>query len=61
MSTLVGPRTVLLGDAAHAVLPNMGQGANSGLQDGLLLGQVGSASALPAMLVQHVLMPVFLE
>ena len=32
-SRLVGPSVVLLGDAGHAVTPNLGQGCNSSLED----------------------------
>eukprot|EP00173_Palmaria_palmata_P004274 Plantae.Rhodophyta-Palmaria_palmata.ctg5493.p1 GENE.Plantae.Rhodophyta-Palmaria_palmata.ctg5493~~Plantae.Rhodophyta-Palmaria_palmata.ctg5493.p1 ORF type:complete len:384 (+),score=52.04 Plantae.Rhodophyta-Palmaria_palmata.ctg5493:126-1154(+) len=36
-------RTVLVGDAAHAVTPNMGQGACMGIEDGFVLaGQLAS-------------------
>ena len=40
VSSMVGPKLVLLGDAAHPVLPNMGQGCNAGLQLSQLFGQV---------------------
>ena len=32
-------RTVLLGDAAHPMLPYMGQGASSAIEDGVILGR----------------------
>ena len=37
---MVGPSTVFMGDAAHSVLPNMGQGVNCGLQDAQVFSQV---------------------
>ncbi|MFC7402932.1 FAD-dependent oxidoreductase [Citricoccus sp. GCM10030269] len=33
-------RTVLIGDAAHAMVPTMGQGANSSLEDGVCIGEM---------------------
>lgn len=35
--TFVRNRTVLLGDAAHAMLPNLGQGAGQGIEDAVTL------------------------
>ncbi|KAL4439804.1 hypothetical protein ABPG75_002805 [Micractinium tetrahymenae] len=39
-STFHGPGVVLIGDAAHAVLPLTGNGMNSALQDGAMLGEL---------------------
>ena len=33
-------RVAVIGDAAHALLPTMGQGANTSLEDGVSLGQL---------------------
>ncbi|KAL4439802.1 hypothetical protein ABPG75_002803 [Micractinium tetrahymenae] len=52
-STFHGPGVVLIGDAAHAVLPLTGNGMNSALQDGAMLGELlaahgGRLAAVPA-------------
>jgi salicylate hydroxylase len=38
----------LLGDAAHPMLPYMGQGASSAIEDGIVLGRAFAAEADPA-------------
>jgi 2-polyprenyl-6-methoxyphenol hydroxylase-like FAD-dependent oxidoreductase len=40
VKTFVYGRTVLIGDAAHAMVPTMGQGANSSLEDGVCVGEI---------------------
>ena len=40
-------RVALLGDAAHPMLPYMGQGASSAIEDGVVLGRCFAASANP--------------
>lgn len=41
-------RAVLIGDAAHAMAPNLGQGANSALVDAAVLAQTFSTAQTPA-------------
>lgn len=47
LSTFIRGRTVLLGDAAHAMTPNLGQGAGQGIEDAatltLLLRDTGTS------------------
>lgn len=38
LATFTRGRTVLIGDAAHAMLPNLGQGAGQGIEDAVTLG-----------------------
>lgn len=40
LPTYVCGRTVVIGDAAHAMLPTMGQGANTSIEDGLCVGRL---------------------
>lgn len=37
LTSFVHRRTVLLGDAAHAMTPNMGQGAGQAMEDAIVL------------------------
>jgi salicylate hydroxylase len=50
-------RLVLLGDAAHAMLPHLGQGANQAIEDGValavLLEQAGDPAKIPDILPQY--------
>src|SRR4051812_1780770 len=47
---------MLLGDAAHAMLPHLGQGANQGIEDGVALAiflEGRSAGEVPDILPQY--------
>ena len=49
-------RLTLLGDAAHPMLPHLGQGANQSIEDGMALATILSqvdASAVPAALLAY--------
>jgi salicylate hydroxylase len=50
-------RLVLLGDAAHAMLPHLGQGANQAIEDGValaaLLEQAGDPAKIPDILPRY--------
>jgi len=53
LPTWVKGRLTLLGDAAHPMLPHLGQGANQSIEDGMALATIlshVSASAAPAAL-----------
>ena len=49
-------RLTLLGDAAHPMLPHLGQGANQSIEDGMALATIlaqADASAVPASLLAY--------
>ncbi len=47
LKTWVKGRVALLGDAAHPMLPYMGQGASSAIEDGVVLGRCFAANSDP--------------
>lgn len=53
LATYVRGRTVLVGDAAHAMTPNLGQGANQGLVDAATLCALLRAKDLPTALARY--------
>jgi salicylate hydroxylase len=56
LSTWSRGRLTLLGDAAHPMLPHLGQGANQSIEDGMALATILSmvdASAVPAALLAY--------
>ena len=49
-------RLTLLGDAAHPMLPHLGQGANQSIEDGMALAEIlaqADAAAVPASLLAY--------
>ncbi len=48
LDSWVTGRVALLGDAAHPMLPYMGQGASSAIEDGIVLGRAFAGDADPA-------------
>lgn len=48
-SRLVRDRYVLVGDAAHAMSPNLGRGAGESLVDAVMLGQALNSGGLPGV------------
>jgi 2-polyprenyl-6-methoxyphenol hydroxylase-like FAD-dependent oxidoreductase len=52
----VGERTVLLGDSAHAMTPNIGQGAGMAMEDAAVLAEelAGASDNLPKALGRYV-------
>lgn len=54
LSSYVLGRIALLGDAAHAMTPNMGQGANQGLEDAVTLAALlDRIDSVPAALAEY--------
>lgn len=53
LTTWTNGRITLLGDAAHAMLPFLGQGAAMAIEDGLILGRAFAASASPQQALQR--------
>ena len=56
MSTWTRGRLTLLGDAAHPMLPHLGQGANQSIEDGMALATILARvdpSAVPASLLAY--------
>ncbi|GGO27884.1 FAD-dependent oxidoreductase [Micromonospora parathelypteridis] len=55
LPSYVRGRVALLGDAAHAMTPNLGQGAGQAIEDAVVLGAVcaGGAEEVPAALAAY--------
>ena len=60
LDTWTNGRLVLLGDAAHAMLPHLGQGANQSIEDGVALAVLlagRDSSEVPGLLPQYRSLP----
>ena len=53
LETFVRDRVVLLGDAAHAMPPDLGQGACQAIEDAVVLASALASAELPAALAQY--------
>lgn len=56
LATFVRGRTVLLGDAAHAMTPNLGQGAGQGIEDAVTLALLlrdGQGDSIEGVLARY--------
>ncbi|WP_155373680.1 FAD-dependent monooxygenase [Catellatospora vulcania] len=54
LPSYVRGNVALLGDAAHAMTPNLGQGANQAIEDAVVLAAVcGPGDAIPAALAEY--------
>jgi len=53
LSSWHGGRVVLIGDAAHATTPNLGQGANQAIESAFVLAQALASEKLPGALTTY--------
>ena len=54
-------RAIMIGDAAHATSPALGQGANQAMQDGYLLGKLLSEKETPQEAFEELFKVILLE